>query len=421
MSENNGVVVVEVNGVPSVETPVQAPEAVVTFDFVAVGAAYPWFAKLPEAMQNAARDQWNEAAAEDATVMPTEGMDDQAQWEKALEAWAKERDTVMSEVDAERCEADYQATVKQLVKHTSSVAEGKQRVSVLVSHALTMRLAPNRTRKVVIKRRDAIHELYMKCHDTIDGVDEVTNYGRYGAAMRVLFGATVDKPIIGKDGICRPKATGDVKPMPWTTITALSPLVVKTGSDTEETWQVLAHVSEDVRTLVESVKADGLPRSTIMDNVAKLCHANATAEVTANPANKAAAKEAEKWAAKLPDADGETVEVEAAQGEAGTVEVAAVEAPAPTPATPGSLINPPQAPEGDELTSAAAIGQSMGEMLMGDDVDPIEALRSMFRTMLDDGGLDADQSKCVQAMMIHAARHASAKDAADAVEGTEAK
>lgn len=414
MSENNGVVVVEVNGVPSVETPVQAPEAVVTFDFVAVGAAYPWFAKLPEAMQNAARDQWNEAAAEDATVMPTDGMDDQAQWEKALEAWVKERDTVMSEVDAERCEADYQATVKQLVKHTASVAEGKQRVSVLVSHALTMRLAPNRTRKVQIKRRDAVHELYMKCHDTIDGVDEVNNYGRYGAAMRVLFGATVDKPIIGKDGICRPKATGDVKPMPWTTITALSPLVVKTGSDTEETWQVLAHVSEDVRTLVESVKADGLPRSTIMDNVAKLCHANATAEVTANPANKAAAKEAEKWAAKLPDADGETVEVEAAQGEAGTVEVAAIEAPTPTPATPGSLINPPQAPEDEDEVSVDNMALAMHEYLQdaGDAVSKVWA--QFLEVVKDDESMPQDVRSDAIAMLLRRANRTdnAAKDAA---------
>jgi hypothetical protein len=402
MSDNNGVVVIE--SVLSVQA-----EPVVTFDFAAVSAVYPWFADLAEDVQNAAREQWQEAAVDDATLMPTDGMDDQEQWEKGLESWMHDRDTVNGEAEIERCEADYNATVKAAIKVGDDVATGKQRLGVLCHHALKVYMEPNHARGTPYKRAAVLKEMLVDLRDSMDSTEELGSYVRYGACSAVLFGTTKELPVVGRDGITRAKLSKDVKAMPWTIITALSPLVQKTASDIEERWQVLPHVSADVRTLVESIKADSkMPRATIGDAVAKLCHENALAEVAKNPHNKAAAKEAEKWEAKLPEADAsEEVDVKQPQGDAGTVDV--VETPAPTPNAPQSLINPPMPPAEDtgDINMDAELGKTIGSMLMDDCEDPIAVLRSQFRAMLDDGGMDEAQTLCIKGMLTLAARHAA--------------
>lgn len=399
MSETNGTVVsVDV----AVETPV-VPSPVTTWDTAAVVAVHPWFAELPVPMQEAARAQWVEASADDATLLPTDGMEDRGGYEKALEAWVKSRDTVMSEAEVEACDADYEATIKAAVKTSESVASDKLRLAVLCHHALRVRLAPNPARKgPKYKRGDVLGEMVHDMRDTIDSVTEVADYVRYGACAATLFGATKATPIIGRDGIVRSKLTNGVKAMPWTIITALSPLVVKSGSNEVETWTVLTHVADGVRELVDSIKADAkMPRATIANAVEALRLANAKAEVQRNPHNKAAAAEVTKLETKLAD---KAVEVDASTPV--TVEVS-------TPATPASLITVEADGEDAGRTDAEADAFDMHEVLTTS-ANSVATWVAFLETCKDDADMDADiKSDCIAMLLRRSNRNANAdKEAA---------
>lgn len=401
---NNGVVV----DVVTVDAPVVdvASMAVASkpasWDHGAVAKVYPWFGTLPAPMQEAARDQWMEAAVEDATLLPTDGMDDRDQWEKALEAWVKCRDTVVSEAELEADEQDYAATMKQAVRIANGIAGDKQVLAVLCHHALRIYLAPNSARKVPYKRRDVMGEMMVDLRDSMDSVTELAEYVRYGACSAVLFGATKATPIVGRDGIVRAKLGNGVKAMPWTIITALSPLVVKSGSDTEEQWAVLPHVADEVRTLVESVKADAkMPRSTISAEVERLRLANGKAEVSRNPHNKAAAAEVAKLEAKL--ADKAEADVEETAVETVAVETVAV----PTPETPVSVVEALQANGEDaERTDAECVAYDMHEFL-SEAPDKAAAWVAFLELCKDDDTLDADiKSDCI-AMLLRRSNRAA--------------
>lgn len=197
-------------------------------------------------------------------------------------------------VDEVECERGYAEALHRYEECIGSAAENAQRISVASYDAIYYRMLPNPQRKqrkeACVSRPLAVKDLAdldmvgrplnVPYRDDMTGAEQVKEHKAaqkrlevacqkrvlcwvaQGAAMRLLFGATGDRPIVLRDGTAVAKTSkrvGATPALPIGWINDLLPLVVREDEANEysvERWTLLPYVEAEIKAFVGGMATD---------------------------------------------------------------------------------------------------------------------------------------------------------------------
>lgn len=202
--------------------------------------------------------------------------------------------TTAGTVDEVECERGYAEALHRYEECIGSAAENAQRISVASYDAIYYRMLPNPQRKqrkeACVSRPLAVKDLAdldivgrplnVPYRDDMTGAEQVKEHKAaqkrlevacqkrvlcwvaQGAAMRLLFGATGDRPIVLRDGTAVAKTSkrvGATPALPIGWINDLLPLVVREDEANEysiERWTLLPYVEAEIKAFVGGMATD---------------------------------------------------------------------------------------------------------------------------------------------------------------------